>query len=81
MRKSLYGLHGRHCLHGTAHFTVTVIVHSLNCNVKLITDYMALIAFIAFVGFRPLGAGAFRPLGAGAFLTSVAFKALSLIHI
>ena len=42
-----------------AHFTVTVIVHSLNRSLKLITVFMAFIAFIAFMGFRPFGAGAF----------------------
>ena len=51
-----------------AHFTVTVIVHSLNRSLKLITVFMAFIAFIAFMGFRPFGAGAFL-----AFMTFVAF--------
>ena len=51
-----------------AHFTVTVIVHSLNRSLKLITVFMAFIAFIAFMGFRPFGAGAFLT-----FMTSVAF--------
>ena len=51
-----------------AHFTVTVIVHSLNRSLKLITVFMAFIAFIAFIGFRPFGAGAFL-----AFMTFVAF--------
>ena len=53
------------------HFTVTVIVHSLNRSLKLITVFMAFIAFIAFIafmGFRPFGAGAFL-----AFMTFVAF--------
>ena len=66
-------LFGRIRQPSAAHFTVTVIVHSLNRSLKLITVFMAFIAFIAFMGFRPLGAGAFRPLGAGAFLTFVAF--------
>ena len=51
-----------------AHFTVTVIVHSLNRSLKLITVFMAFIAFIAFMGFRPFDAGAFL-----AFMTFVAF--------
>ena len=51
-----------------AHFTVTVIVHSLNRSLKLITVFMACIAFIAFMGFRPFGAGA-----CVAFMTFVAF--------
>ena len=48
-----------------AHFTVTVIVHSLNRILKLITVFMA---FIAFIAFRPFGAGAFLT-----FMTFVAF--------
>ena len=51
-----------------AHFTVTVIVHSLNRSLKLITVFMAFIAFIAFMGFRPFGAGAFLT-----FMTFVVF--------
>ena len=51
-----------------AHFTVTVIVHSLNRSLKLITVFMAFIAFIAFMGFRPFGAGARLT-----FMTFVAF--------
>ena len=55
-------LFGRIRQPSAAHFTVTVIVHSLNRNLKLITVFMAFIAFIAFMGFRPFGAGAFLTL-------------------
>ena len=61
-------LFGRIRQPSAAHFTVTVIVHSLNRSLKLITVFMAFIAFIAFIGFRPFGAGAFL-----AFMTFVAF--------
>ena len=61
-------LFGRIRQPSAAHFTVTVIVHSLNRSLKLITVFMAFIAFIAFMGFRPFGAGAFL-----AFMTFVAF--------
>ena len=61
----LFGLIGQP---SAAHFTVTVIVLSLNRSLKLITVFMAFIAFIAFMGFRPFGAGAFL-----AFMTFVAF--------
>ena len=61
-------LFGRIRQPSAAHFTVTVIVHSLNRSLKLITVFMAFIAFIAFIGFRPFGAGAFLT-----FMTFVAF--------
>ena len=61
-------LHGLIRQPSAAHFTVTVIVHSLNCSLKLITVFMAFIACIAFMGFRPFGAGAFLAL-----MTFVAF--------